>query len=99
MYNLPTGNLRYLARISFATAQSIAFSSDLFRGNASRLMGRIVYKACPHQSFLHLPVKYEFFHLEAFEIFVDLTEPCPDEKRKKGSPISISFFSISLLLT
>jgi hypothetical protein len=62
-------------------------------------MGRIVYKACLYQSFLRLPVKYELFHLEALEIFVDLPESRRDEKRKNGSPISISFFSISFLLT
>jgi hypothetical protein len=73
--------------------------SDLLRGNAGRLMGRIVYKACLHQSFLHLPVKDELFHLEVPIIFFDLTESRPAEKRKKGSPISISFLSISSLLT
>jgi len=63
---------------SHSQRRRLSLSSDLSRGNAGRLMGRIVYKACLHQSFLHLPVKYELFHLEVLEIFFDLTESRPE---------------------
>lgn len=41
-------------------------------------MGRIVNEACLDQSFLHFPVKHELFHLEVFQIFMDLPEPPPE---------------------